>query len=161
MASQDLGVCVLQHCVGLRRRTLGGGLGDRINPNNQKFHDNRGWEIGQGCGDIWEIGRGLGYRRSLNNQQLCNNRGGRLGEDLVIYGILGEDSAIEIVSTISDLTPIRNLSLIEWTNCGLYHMRVFRDNRGWEIGRGFYDRWYIEQGFSDKISLNNQQLKLL
>ena len=79
LASQDLGVCVLQHCVGLRRRTLGDGLGDRINPNNQKFHDNRGWEIGRGFGDIWKIGKIFGDRISLNNKKFCDNGGWDIG----------------------------------------------------------------------------------
>ena len=36
--------------------------------------------------------------------------GGRLGKDLVIYGMFGKIKVIEAVSTIRNLTPLRNLS---------------------------------------------------
>ena len=66
-------------------------MGDKFSLNNQKFRDNRGWDIGQGSGDIWEIGKLFGDKISLKISNSVITGGGRLDEDLVIDGRLGED----------------------------------------------------------------------
>ena len=36
-------------------------------------------------------------------------------------------------------------------------MRIFSDNREWDIGQVFGDRWEIGRGFGGIIRLNNQK----